>query len=84
MKMTTLFNHSISPSFVFEVCNFFLGGYLGMQDWDGLKEIFLKLFFLQIFIYFITGTNNDENIEIVPIKRIEMENSPRNGVIYQP
>lgn len=84
MKMTTLFNHSISPSFVFEVCNFFWGGYLGMQDWDGLKEIFLKLFFLQIFIYFITGTNNDENIEIVPIKRIEMENSPRNGVIYQP
>lgn len=83
--MTTLFNHSISPSFVFEVCNFFLGGgYLGMQDWDGLKEIFLKLFFLQIFIYFLTGTNNDENIEIVPIKRIEMENSPRNGVIYQP
>lgn len=55
-----------------------------MQDWDGLKEIFLKLFFLQIFIYFITGTNNDENIEIAPIQRIEMENSPRNGVIYQP
>lgn len=44
----------------------------------------LLTFFLQIYIYFITGTNNDENIEIVPIKRIEMENSPRNGVIYQP